>query len=142
MHEQILIASMGLIWLLKIIVLFRMFIVRFNAIKRGEVRVSVFRTYEKEHELSSKLVQASRNYSNLYEAPSLFYAISLLIIVLGLGDTLTSSLAVVFALSRYIHSYIHLGRNNIVHRTYVFGLGILSIHAMWIYSLGKYFLQI
>ncbi|MBC75541.1 MAG: hypothetical protein CME64_05940 [Halobacteriovoraceae bacterium] len=142
MHEQIIIVSMASIWLLKVIVMMKMFLARSSAIKRGEVRLSIFRTYEKEHELSPKLLQASRNYKNLFEAPCLFYAVSLLIIVIGLGDLFTSVLAVTFAVSRYVHSYIHLGTNNVVHRMYFFAIGIFSVHVMWIYSLGKYFLQL
>ncbi|MCO4755391.1 MAG: MAPEG family protein [Bacteriovoracaceae bacterium] len=140
MHEEILIASMGLIWLLKVFILIYMFRLRVGAIKRREVKISSFSTYENEHEQPKRLLQASRNYKNLFEAPTLFYAVALLVIVLGLGDMVTSVLAITFALSRVVHSIIHIGSNNIIHRMYAFAVGIFAVHILWIYTLGNYFL--
>ena len=75
--------------------------------------------------------QASDNFKNLFETPVLFYA---LCAFLATGQVISSFFiagAWTYVLLRYIHSYIHLTYNRVMHRFLVYFLSILVLFGMW-----------
>jgi hypothetical protein len=68
----------------------------------------------------------------LLETPQLFYLSSILIRVLGRIDLLYLGLAWCYLISRFIHSWIHLGSNNVVHRKNAFVVSYILIFVIWI----------
>ncbi|MEX0798263.1 MAG: MAPEG family protein [Bacteriovoracaceae bacterium] len=140
MHANILIASSFFMVLLVFFTLGVMFLRRVKAIRSGAVRVRHFKTYETESQMPQKLVQASRHYKNLFEMPPLFHVAVLLVLGLQLQDGVVSALAVLYCSFRLVHTVIHLGANNVLHRMKFFGASCLVLFTMWLYIIGKTFL--
>ena len=104
---------------------------RVAAVNAGEVRL-------KDIALDSskwpeRLRKFANNYQNQFELPVLFYAGVALLIATGLGDGVSLVLAWVFVASRLVHSFIHLGTNNVVHRLFAFSAGLAALAALWLW---------
>jgi hypothetical protein len=80
-----------------------------------------------------RLRKLGNNYQNQFELPVLFYAGVALLIATGLADGVTLILAWAFVASRLVHSFIHVGTNNVVHRLYAFGAGLAALAALWLW---------
>ncbi|WP_075215943.1 MAPEG family protein [Mongoliimonas terrestris] len=74
------------------------------------------------------------NMNNQFETPTLFYALVLLAVVLGMADAVLAVLAWVFVASRVVHTVIHTGSNVVSRRFRVFliGTGSLMLMTGWI----------
>jgi hypothetical protein len=83
---------------------------------------------------------AANNYSNLFESPVLFYTAIVLSLILMLQDSMLVMLAWIYVTSRYVHSFIHITYNQVVHRFLVFVFSIFVLVAMWV-RLGWIILQ-
>lgn len=108
----------------------RLFYLRVRAVKTGQTRLSQFRLNL--GDMPENMVQASRNYSNLFEMPVLFYAAGIAAIALGLETTAMLVLAWLFVVSRVLHSWIHLTYNNVIHRLRAFMASYLCVLAIWL----------
>lgn len=106
---------------------------RFGAARAGEVKVSNFRVNRFDDDVPLPMLQAGRNYINLFEAPVLFYAACLAAIAGDLGDTTLVAMAWAYVAARVLHSVIHLGGNNVMTRLRAFALSLVVLAAMWIY---------
>ncbi|MEM8547079.1 MAG: MAPEG family protein [Pseudomonadota bacterium] len=75
---------------------------------------------------------ASSNFSNLLEAPILFYAL----IAIAAGTELMTMAMVVMAWTyvglRYAHSFVHLTYNTVMHRFLLYVASCAILWAMWI----------
>ncbi len=110
---------------------------RIAAVKAGEVKLSTFRLNDA-GDMPSKMLQASRNYSNLFEVPVLFYAAGSLSLSLQLETLSLVILSWVFVVSRLAHSLIHLTTNNVIHRLQAFMAGNICVLSMWIILVWEY----
>ncbi len=110
---------------------FRLGFLRFSAIRRGEIDGRYFRLY-KDYEEPEYLRVNSRHVINLYEAPILFYAISIIAYVTETVSTLILALAWTYVALRYAHSYIHLTSNRVVHRFRIFATSQLLLMILWL----------
>lgn len=118
------------LFLLTVLVLARTGYVRIKALKNKEVRMSYFRDF-KGHDIPENLQIHSRHFSNLMELPVLFYIISIIIVQVGLFDSLYFYLAWGFVLSRYIHTIIHLHFNNVNFRFGIYCIGLIILTILW-----------
>lgn len=115
-------------FVLTFIVLVHMFITRVVALKSKEVRMSYFRTYSSKIDtLPERMLQASRNFTNLFEVPTLFYMLCLFATVLDQVDQVLIVMAWVYVFIRCFHSFIHLTNNNITYRSISYGLSWLVL---------------
>ena len=76
-------------------------------------------------------VQASDNFRNLFEVPVLFYA---LCAVLASAQNVADFFIVgawLYVALRYLHSFIHLTYNRVMHRFAVYVLSTLVLFALW-----------
>lgn len=73
----------------------------------------------------------SNNFSNQFETPVLFYVLIGIAIFVGSTGWVMQLLAWIFVASRVVHMTIHTGGNNVLRRFQVFGIGILSLVAMF-----------
>lgn len=105
--------------------------VRLGSVRSGRVPLDYFALMSG-HEVPEMVAKTSRHFSNLFEVPVLFYTAGLLYLVLGLSDSLTIYLAWAYVVVRVIHTCIHLGYNNVLHRLIVFSVSNLCVLAMWI----------
>jgi len=75
---------------------------------------------------------AANNYANLFEAPVLFYLAILVTLMLMVQDSIIVALAWVYVASRYVHSFIHVTYNRVMHRFWMFVFSSLVLLAMWV----------
>jgi len=75
---------------------------------------------------------ASDNYANQFEAPVLFYTGILLSLMLMIQDTPIVVLAWSYVFLRYLHSFVHLTYNRVLHRFDIFVVSSLVLFAMWL----------
>jgi len=83
---------------------------------------------------------AANNYLNLFESPVLFYVAILLTLMLMVQDTILVILVWTYVTSRYIHSFIHVTYNRVMHRFSVFIFSSFVLFAIWV-RLGWIILQ-
>jgi hypothetical protein len=102
---------------------------RRQAVAGGNAKVSQFR--ENRDEPSESLFVRNA-LENQFELPVLFYAVCLALQASGAVDALTLSLAWLFVVSRYVHSFIHVTSNRIRHRQPAFVVGFLAVIALWV----------
>jgi hypothetical protein len=76
--------------------------------------------------------KCAANYGNQFEMPVLFYAVVAFALIVKGADTIMIVLAWVFALSRLLHAYVHIGSNRVKTRMPVFALGAFVVLAMWV----------
>ena len=132
MQDYRLIYPMFAMVLLTFIVLIRMFRTRTQSVASGAVKASYYKTYQgdTEPEAAQKL---TRHFSNLFEAPTLYYAACLGGLTMQVNDLAFLILAWVYFLTRLVHAYIHLGKNKIYPRIYAYFSSWLVLLAMWGY---------
>ena len=75
---------------------------------------------------------AANNYANLFESPVLFYTAILLTLILMVQDSILVALAWTYVCSRYLHSFIHITYNRVMHRFSVFIFSSFVLLAMWV----------
>ena len=75
---------------------------------------------------------AADNYANLFESPVLFYTAMLLTLILMVQDTILVALAWTYVSSRFLHSFIHITYNKVMHRFSVFVFSSFVLLAMWV----------
>lgn len=114
-----------------------LFILRVNAVKKGQVKLSQFRL-NNNADVPDRLVQAARNYSNLFEVPLLFYIAGVVALALHLENTTLIILSWMFVISRLAHSWIHLTSNNVLHRLKAFMFGNICVLLMWAILVWQY----
>ncbi len=106
-----------------------MFVRRKEAVQGGQAKVSDFR--ENRNEPAASLF-VRNNLANQFELPILFHACCLALFVTGGAGMLAVILAWVFALSRWVHAWIHVTSNRIRYRQPAFTLGFLVLGVMWV----------
>lgn len=110
---------------------------RIAAIKSGAVKLSAFRLNNTE-EVPVNMLQAARNYTNLFEIPMLFYAAGTLALALQLDSPSIIFLGWLFVLSRAIHSWIHLTSNHVIRRLQAFMAGNICVLLIWVILVWQY----
>jgi len=108
--------------------MYRKRIAEFKTKKIHPQRVS---TREKSGPLLTDSASASDNFSNLFESPVLFYTAILLALILLQQDVVIVVLAWIYVALRYVHSFIHISYNRVMHRFYAFILSSFVLFALW-----------
>jgi len=103
---------------------------RYLAVKRGEVDPRFFSLY-RGYDEPEKLAVYSRHVSNHFEAPVLFYVVSLIALTTDQTGTVVVGLAWAYVALRFVHSYVHLTRNIVIVRFRVFILSMIALFALW-----------
>jgi hypothetical protein len=75
--------------------------------------------------------RAADNYKNLFEMPVLFYVLCLALYATQSVTHIYLWAAWAFAALRVLHSFIHIGYNNVMHRFSVFALSMWVVGGMW-----------
>ncbi|MDX1692648.1 MAG: MAPEG family protein [Ketobacteraceae bacterium] len=86
---------------------------------------------------NESVVKASNNIDNQFQTPVLFYTLCFMLYHLEAVTIFSLSLAWAYAVSRFVHAYIHLGSNYVPNRLRVFLFGFV----MLILMLGVAFLK-
>ena len=117
--------------LLSFFVLIRLFRSRVSAVKTGELQTSYFRLHRGAVEPEST-VKVSRHFSNLFEAPTLFYAVCLAAMITQKGGTLMQTLAWCYVAARIVHAFIHMGPNRLRWRVRAYFVSWVVLVTMWV----------
>jgi len=120
--------AMVLLTLGTLLVLFR---TRSRFVREKKIDARFFSTYQdgQEPEASAKL---ARHFSNLLEAPTLFYAGCLAAMVSGQATPLVVYIAWAYVAARLVHSFIHTGKNTLLPRIGAYFSSWAILVLMWI----------
>ncbi|MDX2417171.1 MAG: MAPEG family protein [Xanthomonadales bacterium] len=125
---------------LTFIVMINMYRKRVAEMKIKQIHPQQIKTRHKSKALLTDSASAADNYSNLFELPTLFYLAILVTLTLLVQDRILVVLAWLFVFSRYLHSFIHVSYNNVMHRFSVFIFSSFVLFAYWV-RLGWIILQ-
>jgi hypothetical protein len=116
---------------LTFIMMFLLLLLRVKSVRTRKVSPRYFKL-NKGGELPDNVLVVSQNYNNLLELPVLFYAVCIIAIILNQTAEYFVYHAWIYVSLRYIHSYIHITYNNIIHRLMIFGLSCFVLISMWV----------
>jgi hypothetical protein len=117
---------------LSFFVMLRLAYVRNKAVAAKQVTLSYFRVFQGEGSESHEMIAVSRNYANLFEAPVLFYLVTVLYYVSFKVDHVALALTWGFVACRYIHTLVHIGGNDVRQRFMAFAMGQVFLLALWV----------
>ncbi len=111
-------------------VLFRMARMRFGAVSRGEMDPRFYRTYDEGQEPPHMRV-VTRHFINLFEMPVLFYVVAILAFVTDHVTAWMVACAWAYVATRVVHTWVHLGSNDVLTRFRVYGASGLVLLVLW-----------
>jgi hypothetical protein len=80
--------------------------------------------------LPPQVMWKAHNYNHLHEAPTVFYAVAIVLAIIGQGDGLNAQLAWVYVALRVVHSLIQVTVNKVILRFTVFALSSFCLMAL------------
>jgi hypothetical protein len=99
------------------------------SVRGGEAKAAHFRQRGPEPATSAT---ASANQMNQFELPILFHLVCLVLFLTAGISWATLTLAWIFVLSRYAHSWFHLTGNRVRLRFLAFAVGFVTLAILWI----------
>jgi len=130
MNSFLMVYPMSAMVVLTCCVLGALFRARVKSVSSGQVKASYFKTYRGEDEPDSS-VQLSRHFTNMFEAPTLFYVACLVAIIADQSTALLIALAWFYVVLRAIHAYIHIGTNKLRPRIRAYLGSWIVLAVMW-----------
>jgi len=109
---------------------------RISAVRGRKLKPSDFRIGESAA-VPAEMTLLNRHFMNLLEMPVLFYVVCLAFYVTHQTSPGVVWLAVAFVVSRFGHSWVHLRKNNVLHRAIVFAFSNLILLAMWVWFVKR-----
>ena len=104
---------------------------RFIAVQKRQVNPKQYLVMSG-YEEPTYLKKISRHYNNLLEQPILFYLACVLTISMSIESNALVYLSWGYLVSRLLHSFVHMGRNNALHRMGIFTISMMILLAIWI----------
>lgn len=126
-----LVYPMAAMVLLTVVVLVRLFRSRVAAVRGGQMDAAYFRLYQGSDEPESTR-KLSRHFTNLFEAPTLFYVACLAGMAAGVAGPVLPALAWGYVAARVAHAAVHLGGNRLRKRILAYFVSWLFLVAMWV----------
>lgn len=80
--------------------------------------------------IPSEVRRVADNYNHLFEAPTLFYAVAITVVLLGLADGLHVICAWAYVVLRVLHSIVQATINKVVVRFSLFALSWIALATM------------
>jgi hypothetical protein len=91
---------------------------RSDLVAKGEVRAS----------------WVADNYNHLHEAPTLFYAVAIVLAMVGQGDNLNATIAWAYVGLRIVHSLVQITVNRVILRFIIFSLSSVALMALVVHA--------
>ena len=85
-------------------------------------------------ELPDSVSWKADNYNHLHEAPTVFYAIAIVLAVIGQGEGLNALLAWIYVGLRVAHSLVQVTANRVLVRFVLFALSSLVLMALVLHA--------
>lgn len=105
--------------------------IRFTSVKKGEVNARYYKLMQGEN-VPEIVTKTTRCFNNQFEVPLLFYVACTLYISLGIESSTGLIFSWLFVGLRFIHAYIHLTYNHLLHRISAFWLAFISVIILWL----------
>lgn len=118
--------------LLSFIVLYTMGRQRVEELKRNKINPQAVDRRQHSLEIFKSSAAASDNFQNQFETPVLFYLAILVSMSLMIQDGIIVLLAWGYVSLRYVHCFIHLSYNRVMHRFIVFILSTVMLFSLWV----------
>jgi len=131
LHDNALLYPMFAMVILTFTVLVTLFRTRVRFVREGQIDAGYFKTYQGGSEPAAS-AQLSRHFSNLFEAPVLFYAACLAALVTHQSGPALTGLAWLYVALRVAHAYVHTGRNTLNHRIAAYLSSWLVLILLWL----------
>lgn len=80
--------------------------------------------------LSPKIQWKAHNYNHLHEAPTVFYAVAIVLAIIGQGDGISATLGWAYVALRVAHSLVQATINKVMLRWALFTLSTLVLIAL------------
>jgi hypothetical protein len=87
-----------------------------------------------DEKLPAKVQWIAHNYNHLHEAPTVFYAVALVLAITGWGDGANATIAWVYVGVRVAHSLVQMIWNRVVVRFALFLLSSLALMALVLHA--------
>jgi hypothetical protein len=116
---------------LTFVVLLRIPFVRIRAVREGVIEANDFKLGESPR-VPGDVSLPNRNYMNLLELPTLFYAACLALYVLKRVESPDLIIAWGYVGLRVVHSFVHLTYNNVLQRLGLFALSNVVLSVLWV----------
>ncbi|MCO7223128.1 MAPEG family protein [Pleionea sp. CnH1-48] len=113
---------------------------RFKAAQAGTLDTTFYSVYRGDAE-PDDIRQVSRNLTNLFETPVLFYAGVILALTLNVQSFLLVAFAWLYVVLRCFHSYIHCTNNHVKKRLKIFVRSVFALMFFWGILLVQLLLQ-
>src|SRR4029453_16523320 len=104
---------------------------RVRAVRRGDVSIGYFRLYNQGAQ-PDDLQLIGRHMQKHFEVPPLFYAVLLFLYVTGSVTPLAVALAWLYVALRGVHTFVHLGSNDVQRRLAVWAASGLVLAGLWL----------
>jgi hypothetical protein len=78
-------------------------------------------------QLPDRVSWKADNYNHLHEAPTLFYAVSIVLAVIGQGDGMNATIAWAYVALRVLHSIVQATVNKVALRFALFALSSIAL---------------
>ena len=117
---------------LSFIIMITMYQKRVSEMKSKRIHPQRIKARSNTHGVLTDSEPAANNYTNLYESPVLFYTAILLTLILMVQDNVLVVLSWAYVTSRYIHSFIHVTYNRVMHRFAAFLFSSFVLLAIWV----------
>jgi hypothetical protein len=131
MSQDLIFQPMGAMALLTFCVLLLIPLRRVRAGTRGQITAEDFR-YGESASVPPEVSIPNRNYMNLLELPTLFFAVCLMFYVAHRVDLAALIAAWAYVALRVAHSAIHLTYNNVYHRLAAFSASNVALGVLWV----------
>lgn len=84
--------------------------------------------------LDPKIQWKAHNYNHLHEAPTVFYAVALVLAIIGQGDGLNATIAWIYVVLRIVHPIWQATVNRVMVRFALFSLSSLALIALILHA--------
>lgn len=105
-----------------------------SAAKVDPEELSQLPTKSLDNMLPAKVQWKAHNYNHLHEAPTVFYAMALVLAIIGQGDGLNAQLAWVYVALRIAHSLVQALWNKIAVRFALFAISTFVLMALVLHA--------
>jgi hypothetical protein len=83
-----------------------------------------------DRQLPAQVQWKAHNYNHLHEQPTVFYAVAIVLAIVGAGDGLNALLAWIYVGLRVIHSIVQVTANKVMVRFVLFSLSSVVLIAL------------
>jgi hypothetical protein len=131
MQKELIILPILLMVLLTIFVWGRMIWVRLSVMKSIDIHPEKMKSQKGKQLFPEEINIPAENFVNLFEIPIVFYLLSTLLLVTDSVSLFYLVASFIYVVLRYVHSFIALTYNKVVHRFKAYLLSCLVVFIMW-----------